>query len=350
MSSSPQSSDSAWREDLYLRIDALGPAVRQIVGAKTGLGDHDIEDLWATMAEKAVRPPGTSGALKEGAESWPEHSLREWLIGVLSHRATDHWRGTANRRTGEQHEVPTGDIEFAGHSEDTSDVVASRHGVDIWTRAITEEAGDDVAQLLVMQAAGATVSEQRDMLGISDNQRRTLLDRATRFQRQIAAKAYGALVFIPEAVVRWWIALTGGGRATAQIGSGLAGLVVLGGGGLAIEHERSKPAKPVPTLAPVLDASRGTAAAVTAAVEQAPVVAEREARAEQRKAAAREAAAARKARKKAAAAGPSLAGQEFSGSQNEGSSAPAKPAAPQPAAPSSNSGSLAAEEFLPSGR
>lgn len=386
-----QSSPTAFRVELWQRAQALGPKVRaQVAADESSVSSSDIDDLWANLLGEVALPIGSKGAFDAEAELWTDAQLASCLRTALRNDIIDERR---RRTDGEGRTRIVGDAFDEIHEglvdrsifsslrpPTPEDVVVSRARMRQHSDEVRDVVGVDAQKLVIAEAIGATVPEQRQLLKHKTNgPRQALQDRLTHASKELYARAQAALVWLwPEAWIRW-VAGVIGGASGAVLSAGtavkVAGAIALIGGAIggakAVEQPAPKPVArtfslpptaasssttSTPTaVAPVASRSSVAAATISGTERAAQTVRSRAAAAAaQRK---REAAARRRAqaRRRAAARAAERRRRRAAVTQTAPDSA-APPVTDQAASAAqttttaSSGGSSFSKEFLPDGR
>lgn len=149
-----------------------------------------LEPVLLRFALRATRDPETArdltqeallAAVTQAPTFAARSSLRTWVIGILTHKITDHLRRSAVRRS----EGDEADLLAAPSDEDVERVVAARRELRAVERALAGLPERERLALLVCDVEGMDRDEACNALGVSATHLRVLLHRGRNHLRRI---------------------------------------------------------------------------------------------------------------------------------------------------------------------
>jgi RNA polymerase sigma-70 factor (ECF subfamily) len=149
-----------------------------------------LEPILLRFAARATRDPEaardlTQDALLAAVTQAPtfegRSSVRTWVIGILTHKITDHHRRSAVRRTDGDDE----DLLTAPSDEDVERVVAARRELKAVERALAELPERERLALLLLDVEGVEREEACNALGVTATHLRVLLHRGRNHLRRM---------------------------------------------------------------------------------------------------------------------------------------------------------------------
>jgi RNA polymerase sigma-70 factor, ECF subfamily len=148
-----------------------------------------LEPILLRFALRATRDPEasrdlTQDALLAAVTQAPtfagRSSVRTWVIGILTHKITDHQRRSAVRRT----DGDEADLLAAPSDEDVERVVAARRELKAVERALAGLPERERLALLLLDVEGMERDEACNALGVSATHLRVLLHRGRNHLRR----------------------------------------------------------------------------------------------------------------------------------------------------------------------